>query len=159
MRKNLTVILVLFLSFAFAQKEDLYRVIHVVDGQSIFVSNVYGEVIRVKIDGIECPEPIEKLYGIEAREFVISMIFEKNVSLNFTGQSNDSYVFATVLYGADHRNIAEDLLQLGLAWHSKDRYDIKYVQLEESARNLRLGIWSEQQPTASLINLESLRTK
>ena len=99
--------------------------------------------IVVRINGIDAPER-GQFYGDVASLHLQWLISGKAVGLKL--KQRDSYgrwIATAYLDGAD---IAEELLQQGLAWHYKD-YDSnpRYAQLEAEAKRNGLGLWCDDQ--------------
>ena len=99
--------------------------------------------IVVRINGIDAPER-GQFYGDVATLHLQWLISGKAVGLKL--KQRDSYgrwIASAYLDGAD---IAEELLQQGLAWHYKE-YDNnpRYAQLEAEARQDGRGLWCDDQ--------------
>ena len=97
--------------------------------------------IVIRISGIDAPER-GQYYGDVATLHLHWLISGKAVGLKL--KQRDSYgrwIATAYLDGAD---IAEELLQQGLAWHYKD-YDSnpRYAQLEAEARQDGRGLWCD----------------
>ena len=97
--------------------------------------------IVVRISGIDAPER-GQFYGDVATLHLQWLISGKAVGLKL--KQRDTYgrwIATAYLDGAD---IAEELLQQGLAWHYKE-YDSNphYAQLEAEAKRNGLGLWCD----------------
>ena len=97
--------------------------------------------IVIRISGIDAPER-GQYYGDVATLHLHWLISGKAVGLKL--KQRDSYgrwIATAYLDGAD---IAEELLQQGLAWHYKE-YDSnpRYAQLEAEAKRNGLGLWCD----------------
>ena len=97
--------------------------------------------IVIRISGIDAPER-GQYYGDVATLHLHWLISGKAVGLKL--KQRDSYgrwIATAYLDGAD---IAEELLQQGLAWHYKE-YDSnpRYAQLEAEAKLAGLGLWCD----------------
>ena len=97
--------------------------------------------IVIRISGIDAPER-GQYYGDVATLHLHWLISGKAVGLKL--KQRDSYgrwIATAYLDGAD---IAEELLQQGLAWHYKE-YDSnpRYAQLEAEARQDGRGLWCD----------------
>ena len=97
--------------------------------------------IVVRISGIDAPER-GQYYGDEATLHLHWLISGKAVGLKL--KQRDSYgrwIATAYLDGAD---IAEELLQQGLAWHYKEHdSNPRYAQLEAEARQDGRGLWCD----------------
>ena len=97
--------------------------------------------IVVRINGIDAPER-GQFYGDVATLHLQWLISGKAVGLKL--KQRDSYgrwIATAYLDGAD---IAEELLQQGLAWHYKEHdSNPRYAQLEAEARQDGRGLWCD----------------
>ena len=97
--------------------------------------------IVVRISGIDAPER-GQYYGDVATLHLHWLISGKAVGLKL--KQRDSYgrwIATAYLDGAD---IAEELLQQGLAWHYKEHdSNPRYAQLETEARQDGRGLWCD----------------
>lgn len=96
---------------------------------------------------MDCPESTQP-FGLEAKEFVMDQILKKTVLIHQTAIDQYERTVAHVFFG-DGKNLAEELLSNGFAWHYKrysDRQD--YADLEHIAKTKKLGIFknSDQIP-------------
>ena len=120
------------------------KVIGIKDGDTIEIL-WEGKPQTVRLLDIDCPEKKQD-FGNRAKQFTASFCFGKTVTL--IGHKKDRYkrLLATVLVG--DKNLNEALLNAGMAWHfvkySNSKY---YAALETTARNSRLGLWSQNNPT------------
>jgi len=136
----LVIALLLFALPALAQPA---RVASVHDGDTLRLEG--GE--RVRLWGIDAPE-LKQPYGIQARDFLARLVEGKSVHLRLHGEDRYGRLLAEVELGG--RSVNEMLLSAGLAWWFK-RYtpaEKRYEQLEQKARQRRLGLWSEKSPLA-----------
>jgi len=139
----------LFYSFIsiFFQIPDEFaaKVIGISDGDSITVLVGKSE-IKVRVDGIDCPEK-KQAFGNRARVFTSNFCFGKMVIIK--KKKNDRYGRLVARVICDGKDLSEELLKAGMAWHFK-KYDKSPVlsRLELEARNKRIGLWSDPNPIA-----------
>lgn len=126
-----------------------YKVIGVKDGDT-FVILVDGKEQTVRFAHIDCPEK-KQPFGNKAKQFVSDMCFGTYVKLEINEKNKfdrNKRLIAEIIL-ADGRNLNKELVRNGLAWHFK-KYSKseEYVELENEARNNKIGIWSEPNPIA-----------
>ena len=120
------------------------RVVGASDGDTIKV--LVGDVQkRIRLEGIDTPELGGQPFGKAAKEFTARLCFGKEVHVFVSGQDRYKRDLAFVLVG--EKNINQELLSAGLAWHFK-RYnkDKELSALEVEARRLKRGLWAEPNP-------------
>lgn len=115
------------------------------DGDTIVVLTTEKEEKTIRLASIDCPElKGRQPFARRARELTSDLCFAKNVRIRSTGQHFERIVG---FVEADGRNINEELVRAGLAWHATDfSDDPKLDSLEKKARGLHLGLWSQARP-------------
>jgi endonuclease YncB( thermonuclease family) len=120
------------------------KVVGVKDGDTIEILYL-GKSETIRLIDIDCPEK-KQPFGAKAKQFTSSLCFGKDVQIRTDGK-RDRYkrMLATVF--VDDKNINEELVKAGLAWHYK-QYSKKQVfaQLENVARKNKVGLWGDQKP-------------
>lgn len=120
------------------------KVIGIKDGDTIEIL-LEGKPQAVRLLDIDCPEKKQD-FGNRAKQFTSSMCFGKMVTL--IGHKKDRYkrLLATVMVG--NKNLNEELLKAGMAWHFiKYSNNTYYAELESIARKNRAGLWLQPNPT------------
>lgn len=129
--------------------ESSYKVIGVKDGDT-FVILMDGREQTVRFAHIDCPEK-KQPFGTKAKQFVSDMCFGSYITLIVNEKNKfdrNKRLIAEIIL-ADGRNLNKELVRNGLAWHFKKYSDNdEYAQLENEARNNKIGIWSEPNPIA-----------
>ena len=143
MRKR-SVVIILFLtvgSIALGKEILKGRVIKVADGDTITILSGDLKQIKVRLHGVDCPEQKQD-FGSRARQFTSALVFGKTVTVKVLNKDRYGRSIGIVIL-PDGRNLNEELLKAGLAWHFK-RYDKgrEFADLELTARKKKLGIWS-----------------
>jgi endonuclease YncB( thermonuclease family) len=117
------------------------KVVGVKDGDTIEILYA-GKSETVRLIDIDCPEK-KQPFGTKAKQFTSAMCFGKTVQIRTDGK-RDKYkrMLATVF--VDKKNMNEELVKAGLAWHYK-QYSKKeaFAKLEMKARKKRVGLWGE----------------
>ncbi len=132
-----------------SQNQTSYKVIGVKDGDT-FVLLIDGKMQTVRFAHIDCPEK-KQPFGAKAKQFVSDACFGKYVTLIINDKNKfdrNKRLIAEVIL-EDGKNLNKELVKNGLAWHFKKYSDSKeYNRLEKTARNNKIGIWSEPNPIA-----------
>ncbi len=120
-------------------------VVAVQSGDS-FSLNVDGELFRIRLADVDCPEVKQSMYR-QAMQFTRDLILGKLIRVNYEMIDRFGTVVAYVVL-PDGRILNEVLLKEGWAWHYRVRVDhkIELEQLEYEAWSARLGIWVDPEP-------------
>lgn len=140
--------LFLLLLFALISVPDSFRakVIGVNSGDSIVVLLDDNTQLRVRLEGIDCPE-LQQEYGDSAKQATVALCFKKNVRIEKVGE--DMYGRTLAFVYVDDLCLNKELLRLGLAWHYADfNNDTTLAQLELEARKNKAGLWKQSNPMA-----------
>jgi endonuclease YncB( thermonuclease family) len=140
--------LFLLLLFALISVPGSFRakVIGVNSGDSIVVLLDDNTQLRVRLEGIDCPE-LQQEYGDSAKQATVALCFKKNVRIEKVGE--DMYGRTLAFVYVDDLCINKELLRLGLAWHYADfNNDSTLAQLELEARKNKAGLWKQSNPMA-----------
>jgi len=122
------------------------KVIGIKDGDTIEILKDQKPIV-VRLADIDCPEKSQP-FGSVAKIFVSDFCFGKEVTINSNGKF-DRYkrLIATVIF--DNVSLNKQLVINGYAWHFK-KYsnNQEFAALEERARQNKVGLWAENNPTA-----------
>jgi micrococcal nuclease len=134
--------------------EGSYRVVRVIDGDTIDVMN-QGSQMRVRLKGVSAPETgeysrPEEPYGKKAKDALIKILNGHRVYLEpdtIEGKDHWGRQLAYVRRCPDGLFVQRELLRNGLAHVTKGypiREDYKRIfeQDEQSAKEKKLGMWS-----------------
>lgn len=125
------------------------KVTAVVDGNTLEVVTETDESYRVVLEGIDCPE-LGQQFGEEAKQHLEKMIRGREVTVHLLGKDRwGNYV--GVAYINQHTDLRIGLLNRGLAWTTEKGQNEELKQLENQAREMRTGLWSNENPTAPWI--------
>jgi micrococcal nuclease len=125
-------------------------VLSVIDGNVLEVRGADGEVQRVSLLGIDCPESGQP-YFEKARKVLEKIILNKEVRVEMNGKNRWGHYLAVVTVvknGVDPRN---QLLDEGLAWTSEKNPDPALEMIRVKAQEKKRGLWSDEEPTAPWI--------
>ena len=136
-------ILSLFLTF---QTSFDAKVIGITDGDTIIVLSENKEQIKIRLEGIDCPESHQD-FGNKAKQAVAELCFKKTVKVISSGKDRYGRMLAFVY--VDNICINEKLIEMGLAWHYKKYNNNEELsKMEIMARDKKIGLWSNPNPIA-----------
>lgn len=122
------------------------KVVGVSDGDTIVVLLSDNRELRVRLEGIDCPEKKQD-FGEKAKQATATLCWNKEVKIIKSG--TDKYGRTLGFVYVDDMCVNEELLKMGLAWHYKKyNSDPHYSQLEKNARERKVGLWSQPDPEA-----------
>ena len=124
------------------------RCTRVIDGDTIDVSQGNG-TLRVRLVEVDAPE-MEQPYGLEAKEFLASLVAGKMVTIDARGRDAYGRTLGLVLVGGI--DTSSELVRAGLAWpYPKDTHSATLIPLEDNARSAHRGLWADPNPEAPWI--------
>lgn len=129
--------------FCFAGDEQTFKVISVLDGNTIEILTSDGERTKVLLHGIDSPEEGQS-YSAEARQLLESLLLNKMITLVDRGKDRHGNRMVEV----NANGIPDpqrEMLRLGLAWTTHP--DEELESIKEHARKLGMGLWTEENPT------------
>ncbi len=119
------------------------KVLQVGDGDSIVVTKD-GLIYRVQIAGIDAPELLQD-YGREARAFVDNLVRGQKVMLEVIEETGKrAWTARVTVNGTD---IAESLVEAGLAWTADGSSSAELETAQKKARSQGEGLWAHSNPT------------
>lgn len=139
-------IIALILSILLSTSTFTAIVVGVTDGDTIVVLTGDKEQIKVRLEGIDCPE-YKQDFGYKAKQATSNLCFNKEVRIEKSGVDQYGRTLAFVYVGDICVN--KELLKLGMAWHYKHyNKDPDLARLEDNARAAKIGLWSQPNPVA-----------
>lgn len=135
-----------FLAFAASSVHaEQFRVVGVSDGDTVKVLSTDNRQMKCRLHGIDAPES-SQFKGQASKASLSDMIYRKTVDVEVVDR--DQYgrsVCRIFLNGVDVNKVQ---IQRGLAWwYSRYSKDASYRQAQDAARQQRLGLWAEPNPT------------
>jgi micrococcal nuclease len=122
------------------------KVIGVTDGDTIVVLTENNQQIKIRLEGIDCPESHQD-FGYRSKQATVELCFGKDVTVQKSGEDRYGRTLAYVFVG--DLCVNKELLRLGMAWHYKQyNKDQELAKLETEAREKKIGLWSQPNPTA-----------
>lgn len=119
------------------------RVIGVASGNLIQVSSA-GARLTVRLAGVECPEKGQP-YSDEAERFTSDLTRKTVVRVKVTDRDRAGRPVGEVTL-MDGRNLNQEVLRAGYAWHSQSSHDEALRKLEAEARAAKRGLWADPNP-------------
>ena len=135
---------------AFAMKTTLQgKIMQVKDGDTVVVSPVEGgQFFTCRLYGIDTPEGKQR-YGGEATKELKKLILGQNVEITTTGDKTYNREVCIIKKGGKDINL--EMVKEGAAWayvkYLKRPYTSEYIEAEREARNKKLGLWKDSNPT------------
>lgn len=128
------------------KNETLYKVVGVKDGDTMVLLSSDNQSITVRLAEVDCPEK-SQAFGQAAKQFTSDLCFGKMVKL--VGNQHDRYgrtVGEVVLENGTSVN--HELVKQGYAWQYRAySKSMELAMLEQRARQNRLGLWQDANPT------------
>lgn len=136
-------LLLLLLIPLFSHSQIEGKVVAIADGDT-FTLLKDNEQIKIRLHGIDCPESGQD-FGTLAKQFLSNLIFGKEVIVNKTDV--DRYGRTIAIVFIDDKNVNEELLKSGMAWHYK-YYDKNptWAKMEYEAKINKKGLWIQPNP-------------
>lgn len=143
MRYLLSFTALIFLSLSLYSAEIIGRVIKVADGDTITVLDVDNKKHKIRLAKIDAPE-LKQSYGIKSKNYLKSLIYNKPIKVLYSSIDRYKRILGIVYLGDKEINLI--MLENGLAWHYYTDKTPSYIQAEKSARDKKIGLWSESNP-------------
>lgn len=137
---------VLFLALTIATNVFNAKVVKVTDGDTIVVLTDKNEQVKVRLEGVDCPE-LKQAFGMKAKQATSDLCFNKRVRVVKSGKDRYGRTLAFVYVGKVSVN--KELIKRGMAWHYK-KYskDPELAKLEVLARKANVGLWGQGKAVA-----------
>ena len=121
-------------------------VVKIIDGDTFDLLTKEKNTIRVRMNGIDCPERKQDFYKV-SKDALAVYISQKEVKLITTGRDRNKRTIAIVFCNEENINLA--MIRNGYAWHYK-KYsaDTNFAKAEEQARIDKKGLWKMNKPVA-----------
>lgn len=121
------------------------KVTAITDGDTIKVLENKVEY-KIRFNAIDAPEK-SQVYGQKSKEFLSSLIFGKEVIVEVKDKDKYGRYVSDIFLG--NRYINAEMIENGFAWHYKQySKDKKLAELEDKARENKLGLWAISNPTS-----------
>ena len=141
--------LILFLSListASPPQTYMARVVRIIDGDTFDVLDSNNHLLRIRMNGIDAPEK-GQAFGTRAKEKLAALCGAKTIRIvPFRKDRNGRWIADSFL---GQTSLSAAMIREGMAWHFK-KYssDTTLAQLEQQARQKKIGLWSDPAPVA-----------
>jgi len=116
------------------------KVVSLADGDTVTVL-VDKTQVKVRLEGIDAPEK-SQAFGAKAKTALSDLIGRKDVTVHATGTDRYGRTLGRIII--DGEDVSASMVSKGFAWHYKEYSDDEdLAKLEETARERKIGIWSE----------------
>lgn len=120
------------------------RVVTVLDGDTLEVVTTDRRRVRIRLEGIDCPERGEPFSNV-ARSFTRQLAFNKTVRVDV--RDVDRYGRLVARVTSEGKDLSLELVAAGLASHyTVFAFDPKLEEAERRARAERRGMWAQGMP-------------
>jgi micrococcal nuclease len=140
----------IFVFFLFPVVDQQYfRVVRVLDGDTIEIIDDKEQTTRIRLEGIDAPEKSQP-FGQKSKDYLSSWVASKYVSIKVKEKDKYGRTIATVyLPGDSTMSVNQRMVEAGFAWHYKQYSDDPTLMaLELSARKRKIGLWADPNPEA-----------
>ena len=140
---------------------QIWHVVRVIDGDTITVKNIRGEIVRVRLTGIDAPES-DQPFGKESKTNLNALVGDKDVRIEISKEDRYGRSLGKVWISPPDCvkcnktiNVNRAQISSGMAWwyrkyaneqSAEDRKSYEFS--EEEAKNLLKGLWSNAQSVA-----------
>lgn len=127
-------------------------VVSIADGDTITVLDASRKQHKIRLAGIDAPEKKQD-FGERSRQNLAAMVFNKTVNVEWDKQDRYGRTVGKVLVNGVDANLEQ--IKAGMAWwYEKYRREQspedqqRYLEAEQRARALRVGLWRDLAPVA-----------
>ncbi|MEN8175868.1 MAG: thermonuclease family protein [Pseudomonadota bacterium] len=119
-------------------------VARVVDGETLTLRSA-GKLHRVRLADIDAPEDGQP-YHRNARRMLEKLVGRKTVEVEPVAMAEPGLITGRVsVYGIE--DVGSEMIRQGMAWaYPRDDTNAALIQLEDTARQNRRGLWADSQP-------------
>jgi endonuclease YncB( thermonuclease family) len=125
-------------------------IVAVSDGDTATLLTHDKQQLKIRLVGIDAPEK-KQAYGTKAREHLASRIFKQEVEVELRTKDRYGRYLGVIYKGGIDVN--QGMVQDGYAWfykhYAKEQPKaeaLRYANAEESAKQLRKGLWADPNP-------------
>jgi len=121
-------------------------VVGVEDGDTLTVRRNKAR-FTMNVAAVDAPE-LDQPYGQEAKRMAAALVKNQVVTIRVYGTEHKGRLTGEVWF-KDKRNLARELVKAGLAWVKPGAVvAAELTQLEVNAKEVRRGIWANEEPVA-----------
>lgn len=127
------------------------RIVAVTDGDTVILLSHDNRQHRIRLLGVDAPEKVQP-YGNKSKAALASLIFGKPVEADCTKRDRYGRELCKIVLDGQDINLAQ--VRAGMAWwyrkYANEQSSVdqtEYGRAEHTARESRLGLWSDNDPT------------
>ncbi len=155
MKKNL---LILFVFSVLISSQTTGKIIKVKDGDTVVVLLSDSTQETLRLAEVDCPEK-GQAFGKNAKQFTSDAVFGKAVTFYRTAKDRYQRTVAKIFY--DHNKyLSEEIIKAGFGWwYFKASKNLNLQKLQDSAKENRLGLWTDKNAVSPWEYRKSRRKK
>ncbi|MBT9548597.1 MAG: thermonuclease family protein [Candidatus Sericytochromatia bacterium] len=121
------------------------RVVGVSDGDTITVLDIETNAqYKIRLNGVDSPES-KQPFGEKAKQFTSILVFSKLVAIAVADKDRYGRLVGNVTIG--QKNLSEELVKAGFAWHYTQYSKSQILaKMESEARAAKRGLWADPKP-------------
>ena len=144
-------VFLVFLSIPVFANSLTGKVVKITDGDTLTILDANYKEHKIRLAGIDAPER-KQAYGLASRKHLASIVVGQQVTVEYQKRDRYGRILGKVL--VDGIDACLEQVKAGFAWHYK-KYQHEqsledrqlYADAENKARDARLGLWRENNPT------------
>ena len=147
MLNKIIITLFFIYSFSVSAAEILEgRVVGVHDGDTVTLLMSDNKQLKIRLAQIDAPE-LDQAFGQKSKQSMSDMVFNKTIKVE--KETIDKYGRTVGTLMVDGMDANKELVKLGMAWvYRQYMHDQSLLQVEDTARQAKVGLWSEPSPMA-----------
>ena len=145
--KRISIFVLMMFSLSGLADENIYgRVVSVADGDTLTILDAEFQQHKVRLAGIDAPEKAMP-FGQVSKQKLAEICFEKQAEITIVNIDRYGRTVGDVVCDGVHAN--EEMVKAGYAWVYRhyDRGFEAFYPLEQEAKDAKLGLWSDSEPT------------
>lgn len=117
----------------------------ITDGDTITVLTAAKESVKVRLYGIDTPEP-RQAFGNRAKQELSDLVFGRVVIVEV--KQKDRYGRTIGLLTVNGVPVNQEMVRRGFAWSYRDyaKKDVELAKAEADAKNAKRGLWADKTP-------------
>jgi micrococcal nuclease len=127
-----------------AQRHFNGKVIEIIDGNLIQVTDSTQQSYKIWLYGIDCPEPGQE-FADKAKKASEKILLNESVKVEIKGKDRWGNYLAIVVRGSTDPRV--ELLREGLAWTAEKNPIPELETIRIKAQEKGKGLWKHEQPT------------
>jgi endonuclease YncB( thermonuclease family) len=122
------------------------RVVHVSDGDTVYVRTGHGTTVTIRLLGMDAPEICQRA-GEASRDALRAMVLDRRVTVEASG--HDSYGRQLARLYLQDRDVGRAMVAQGMAWsYRQGQNPGPYAREQRQAQAERQGLFAQARPEA-----------